>query len=84
MGQADHRFANNLFVRACPLCGQKRPLDYFGPELKKNIFSKKTGRLVRVIRYRKYIACWKCREFFGFTAIYDPVQDENQYTEEEM
>ena len=53
-------YRNNVEAKACPICGESRPLDWFGPELK-FVEYKKDGTVRRTIRYRKYLACWKCR-----------------------
>ena len=53
-------YRNKIKTKACPICGESRPLDWFGPELK-FVEYKKDGTIRRTIRYRKYLACLKCR-----------------------
>lgn len=53
-------YRNKIKTKACPVCGESRSLDWFGPELK-FVEYKKDGTVRRTIRYRKYLACWKCR-----------------------
>lgn len=53
-------YRNKIKTKACPICSESRPLDWFGPELK-FVEYKKDGTIRRTIRYRKYLACWKCR-----------------------
>lgn len=53
-------YRNKVKTKACPICSESRPLDWFGPELK-FVEYKKDGTIRRTIRYRKYLACWKCR-----------------------
>lgn len=47
--------------RRCLSCGRKRPLDWFGSEVKEEKFDERTGKTKVVARYRKYVSCWKCR-----------------------
>lgn len=53
-------YQNNIETKTCPICGESRPLDWFGHELK-HIVYKKDGTAQKTIRYRKYLACWKYR-----------------------
>lgn len=53
---------NRIKLEACPICGVERPEDWFGPELKYVERNRLTAKTERVIRYRKYVACWRCRE----------------------
>lgn len=53
-------YRNNVETKTCPICGESRPLDWFGHELEHTV-CKKDGTSQRVIRYRRYLACWKCR-----------------------
>lgn len=53
-------YQNNIKTKTCPICGDSRPLGWFGPELK-FVEYKRDGTARRTIRYRKYLACWKCR-----------------------
>lgn len=62
MGTYNPYFENNIPKQRCPVCGDERPLDWFGPELKQEVRDKHTGRVVEIRRYRKYVVCWKCRE----------------------
>ena len=51
---------NRIATKVCPVCGESRPLDWFGQELKL-VDYKKDGTVRKVVRYRKYHACWRCR-----------------------
>lgn len=53
-------YQNKIKMKTCPICGDSRPLDWYGPE-QKLIFRNKDSTIQRIIRYRKYLACWKCR-----------------------
>lgn len=54
-----------------PVCGVSRPLDWFGQE-QKLVDYKKDGTVRKVVRYRKYHACWKCRATKGIDALSVP------------
>lgn len=62
---------NRIVTKACPVCGVSRPLDWFGQELKV-VDYKKDGTVRKVVRYRKYLACWKCRATKGIDALSAP------------
>lgn len=51
---------NRIATKVCPACGESRPLDWFGQEMKL-VDYKKDGTVRKVVRYRKYHTCWKCR-----------------------
>ena len=53
------QYDNKIELAACPSCSEKRPKDWFVPELKFKELDEKTGKVKRVIRYRKYINCWR-------------------------
>lgn len=59
----------NPETKPCPCCGVERPLDWFGPQLKATVYEKDGCRVKRTVRYRKYVACWKCREFGDNTEL---------------
>lgn len=61
MSAYDHRYQGRVAEKTCPHCGKKRPLDWFGPEFKDQIVDARTGKVTKVVRYRKYVACWRCR-----------------------
>lgn len=64
MGTYNPYFENNVETMRCPICGDERPLDWFGRRvLHIKIRNATTHTLVHEIRYRKFKACWKCREF---------------------
>lgn len=55
---------NHVDMMPCPICGEERPLDWFGRKvLRIKIHNTTTHTLVHKIKYRKFKACWKCREF---------------------
>lgn len=66
---------NRIATKTCPVCGDARPLDWFGPELKL-IDHKKDGSVRKAVRYRKYFACWRCRELKRNTLLAFPPFDE--------
>lgn len=69
-------YQNNIKMKTCPICGDSKPLDWFGPELK-FVEYKKDGTIRRTIRYRKYLACWKCRAVRRINTLSPiPVSDE--------
>lgn len=69
-------YRNNVETKACPVCGENRPLDWFGPELK-FVEYKRDGTIRRTIRYRKYLACWRCRAVRRINTLSRiPVSDE--------
>lgn len=74
MGTYNPYFQNNVPEQVCPHCGKSYPLDWFGPELKLEERSKTTGHVVRIIRYRKYVACWRCRGIKRITTLTDPTR----------
>lgn len=74
MGTYNPHFQNNVPERVCPFCGTSRPLDWFGKELKHEIRDKRTGHVLRTIRYRKYVACWRCRGIKRITTLTDPTR----------
>lgn len=74
MGTYNPYFQNNVPERVCPFCGTSRPLDWFGKELKHEIRDKRTGHVLRTIRYRKYVACWRCRGIKRITTLTDPTR----------
>jgi len=74
MGTYNPYFQNNVPERVCPFCGISRPLDWFGKELKHEIRDKRTGHVLRTIRYRKYVACWRCRGIKRITTLTDPTR----------
>lgn len=74
MGTYNPYFKNNVPEQTCPYCGKSYPLDWFGPELKHEERRKTTGHVVRVIRYRKYVACWRCRGIKRITKLTDPTR----------
>lgn len=61
MSTYDPGYRNNVPEMRCPTCGKSRPLDWFGPQ-KKRVVHATDGLPRQVIRYRKYVACWDCRE----------------------
>lgn len=64
MGTYNPYFENNIEHQRCPFCGEERPLDWFGRRpLKLHIRSVRTHAIVATIPYRKFAACWRCREF---------------------
>lgn len=58
---------NRVETKVCPLCGTKRPLDWFGAEIK-SVEYNQNGTPKKTVRFRKYVACWRCREMKGFDA----------------
>lgn len=74
MGTYNPYFQNNVPERVCPCCGTSRPLDWFGKELKHEIRDKRTGRVTRIVSYRKYVACWRCRGIKRITTLTDPTR----------
>lgn len=74
MGTYNPYFQNNVPERICPYCGTSRPLDWFGKELKHEIRDKRTGRVLRTINYRKYVACWRCRGIKRIATLTDPTR----------
>ena len=54
--------ANRIAEQRCPICGEMRPPDWFGPELKTTVVDERTLIVRKVVRWRKYLACWRCRE----------------------
>lgn len=63
---------NRIKEKRCPVCGAKRPLDWFGQEVKLVEREKESMRVKGVIRYRKYVACWRCRELGRNTELASP------------
>ena len=74
---------NRIETMACPFCGSVRPTDWFGPELKHVEYEKGTLRVKKVVRYRKYKACWKCREVKRINATNTPPEGGVKYGEPE-
>lgn len=74
MGTYNPLFQSNVPEKVCPYCGDSRPLDWFGGELKHEIRDKRTGHVVRTIRYRKYVACWRCRGIKHIGTLTDPTR----------
>ena len=74
MGTYNPFFQNNVPERVCPYCGTSRPLDWFGKELKHEIRDKRTGRVTRIVSYRKYVACWRCRGIHRITTLTEPTR----------
>ena len=66
---------SRIETKVCPICGNPRPLDWFGQELKL-VDYKKDGTVRKVVRYRKYHACWKCRAVEGASELAAPPLDE--------
>lgn len=66
------RYENKLAFERCPFCGAQRSADWFGPELRADVRDEKTGKVKRVIRYRKYVGCWRCRELRGHRGLRMP------------
>lgn len=73
MGTYNPYLENNVPEKVCPYCGYSRPLDWFGAELKHEVRNT-SGRVVRVIRYRKYVACWQCRGMKHIGTLTDPTR----------
>lgn len=76
MGTYNPLFQSNVPEKTCPYCGTSRPLDWFGAELKYEVRDKRSGHVVRIIRYRKYVACWRCREIKRIRTLTDPTRQE--------
>lgn len=74
MGTYNPHFQNNVPEKVCPHCGKSYPLDWFGQELKHEIRDKRTGHVTRIVRYRKYVACWRCRGIHHITTLTDPTR----------
>lgn len=53
---------NRIPEHRCPICGERRPTDWFGSELKKTSVDEKTMLTKKTVRWRKYLGCWRCRE----------------------
>ena len=66
------RYENKIELVTCPFCSVKRPKDWFGPEVKANDRDEKTGKTKRVVKYRKYVGCWRCREIRGVCDLAAP------------
>lgn len=66
---------SRIETKVCPICGNHRPLDWFGQETKL-VDYKKDGRVRNVVRYRRYYACWKCRAVKGIDTLAIPPFDE--------
>lgn len=65
-------FNNNLPEKTCPNCNKTYPLDWFGAERKIFIRRKNSYRVLRVLRFRKFVNCWKCRNVHGLDELTDP------------
>ena len=74
MGTYNPHFQNNVPEKVCPHCGKSYPIDWFGQELKHEIRDKRTGHVTRIVRYRKYVACWRCRGIHRITTLTDPTR----------